>query len=347
MTSQSPREYYYTYYSYEEWGRGYIGSRGCKCLPEKDINYFGSFKDKSFRPTQKIILDIYKTREQALEAEVILHDFYDVANNPHFANRAKQTSTKFYYIVPFEEASRRGIINGLKHKQNKTGVCGRSKEQMSKDGKKATERARELGVGVYGFTLEQNSKNGKKGVKKAKELGVGIFGLTFDERSKNSKINYDNGKGLASLTTEQKIERSKKAGNKNVETGHIVELGKKMGKSHKENKTGIFGLSTEQISENGKIGGLLSYEMKVGVHGRTKEQMIEDGKKGGSISGKKNYENGIGIASITKEERKEIVAKTNSQKWMCLETGYITTSGPLTAYQRARGIDTSKRKRIE
>jgi hypothetical protein len=39
--------------------------------------------------------------------------------------------------------------------------------------------------------------------------------------------------------------------------------------------------------------------------------------------------------------------KTNSQKWMCLETGYITTSGPLTSYQNARGIDTSKRKRIE
>jgi len=61
---------------------------------------------------------------------------------------------------------------------------------------------------------------------------------------------------------------------------------------------------------------------------------------------KKNYENGIGLASITREERKQIVEKTNSQKWMCLETGYITTSGPLTKYQRAKGIDTSKRVRI-
>jgi hypothetical protein len=32
---------------------------------------------------------------------------------------------------------------------------------------------------------------------------------------------------------------------------------------------------------------------------------------------------------------------------MCSETGYITTSGPLSIYQRKRGIDTSKRKRIE
>ena len=47
-----------------------------------------------------------------------------------------------------------------------------------------------------------------------------------------------------------------------------------------------------------------------------------------------------------KEERKEIVAKTNSQRWMCLETGFITSAGNLVQYQRARGIDTSKRKRI-
>ena len=87
----------------------------------------------------------------------------------------------------------------------------------------------------------------------------------------------------------------------------------------------------------GLIGGELSYKMKVGIHARSKEQKIEDGKKG--------YSNGL--ASMTKEERQKIVVKTNSQKWMCLETGYITTSGPLTLYQNKRGINTSKRKLIE
>ena len=38
---------------------------------------------------------------------------------------------------------------------------------------------------------------------------------------------------------------------------------------------------------------------------------------------------------------------TNSQKWICTETGYVTTSGALTHYQRKRNIDTSKRKRID
>ena len=91
-------KHFYVYYSYEEYGRGYIGKRECECLPEKDINYLGSFHDKSFYPTQKIILETFDSVEEALEAEIILHDFYEVDKNPHFANRAKQTSTKFYYI---------------------------------------------------------------------------------------------------------------------------------------------------------------------------------------------------------------------------------------------------------
>ncbi len=93
---KTPREYYYTYYSYEEWGRGYFGSRGCKCLPEEDVKYFGSFKDKTFKPTQKIILkDDYATREEAYADEIILQQYYKVVENPHFANRSYQTNVKF------------------------------------------------------------------------------------------------------------------------------------------------------------------------------------------------------------------------------------------------------------
>jgi hypothetical protein len=89
--------YFYVYYSYEEWGRGYIGKRECKCLLQEDVKYFGSFKDKSFRPTQKIILEVFSSREEALEAEIFLHNFFEVDVNPHFANKAKQTSKKFSF----------------------------------------------------------------------------------------------------------------------------------------------------------------------------------------------------------------------------------------------------------
>jgi hypothetical protein len=37
---------------------------------------------------------------------------------------------------------------------------------------------------------------------------------------------------------------------------------------------------------------------------------------------------------------------TNNQLWMCLDTGYVTTSGPLTRYQKSRGIDTSHRRKL-
>jgi len=70
------KKYFYVYYSYEEYGRGYIGKRECKCLPEEDIKYFGSFTDKTFKPTQKIILKTFGSVEDALEVESILHDFY-------------------------------------------------------------------------------------------------------------------------------------------------------------------------------------------------------------------------------------------------------------------------------
>ena len=92
--------------------------------------------------------------------------------------------------------------------------------------------------------------------------------------------------------------------------------------------SGIAKLTAEQRSENskrsGKIGGKVQGEinkkLKLGVCGRSKEQMSIDAKKGG--------------------------LKTNTQKWICLETGYISTPGPLTLYQNHRGIDITKRVKI-
>lgn len=97
------QKYFYVYYSYEEWGRGYIGRRECYCPPKEDINYFGSFRDKTFNPTQKIILEIFNSREEAIQAEIDLHNFYEVHNNPHFANKAKSSSTGFYVCMIGED----------------------------------------------------------------------------------------------------------------------------------------------------------------------------------------------------------------------------------------------------
>ena len=98
----------------------------------------------------------------------------------------------------------------------------------------------------------------------------------------------------------------------------------KGGMKCKENKVGIFSLTREQRSENGKMSLNKAKKLGTGFFALSQEQLYEicknAGKKGSKI--------------------------TNSQKWKCLETGFVSTSGPLTRYQRKREIDTSKRMRI-
>ena len=261
---ETPKEYYYTYYSYEEWGRGYFGSRGCKCLPEEDVKYLGSSKDKTFKPKYKIILkDDYATREEAYADEIILQEYYKVVENPHFANRAYQTTSKFYYIPSTEQAIEIGKLGGQK--------------------------AKELGVGFHSLSKEQLSENSKNMIEKCRKNGTGIFTTTSEQKSKGGKI---------------------------------------VGEMNKELERGIFSMTTEELSVAGKMGGKRAVELKVGAHGRTKEQMIADGKK------------------VPKSARIRAGKTTSSQRWMCLETGYITTPGALTHYQRAKKIDTLKRVRL-
>jgi hypothetical protein len=82
--------FFYTYYSYEPYGRGYIGSRGSSVEPSVDF-YMGSYTDETFNPTEKIIISIHETREDAHLAEIKLHEFFSVGENPHFANKVKST----------------------------------------------------------------------------------------------------------------------------------------------------------------------------------------------------------------------------------------------------------------
>jgi len=119
--------YHYVYYSYEEWGRGYIGSRSCNCLPTNDVLYLGSFKDKSFKPTKKIILDLFETRQEALRAEILLHEFYNVGINSHFANKAKLTSTGFNtFGMQYSKESKQKMSRAQKNRSS------RSKETRQK-----------------------------------------------------------------------------------------------------------------------------------------------------------------------------------------------------------------------
>jgi hypothetical protein len=114
----------------------------------------------------------------------------------------------------------------------------------------------------------------------------------------------------------------------------------------------------DYLKECGRRNGKSTYNKKVGIFAMSKERRSEisknAGKIGGKIGGKTSYEKGVGFFALSTEELYNIRQNagkqgskiTNSQKWMCLETGFITTSGALTRYQQKRNIDTSKRKRI-
>ena len=149
-------KHFYVYYSYEEYGRGYIGKRECKGLPQEDINYFGSFKDKTFSPTQKIILETFENVEEALEAEFALHDFYEVDKNSHFANRAKQTSKKFYCSMSGENnpSKRPEVRQKLKEARNKRITTDETKKKMSEAHKGRS--------GTYGMRGKKHSEETKQ-----------------------------------------------------------------------------------------------------------------------------------------------------------------------------------------
>lgn len=197
------------------------------------------------------------------------------------------------------------------------------RENGRKIGHKISKYLIENKLGIHGWTKEQFVENGRKRGNRAYELGIGIH----------------------SLTPEQRKENGKKAGNRAYELG-----------------VGIHALTPEQKGEAGKIGGKIggkisgnkNKELCKGYCGLTKEERSKYGKQGGKISGKivgpQNRDLNRGICGMSKEEKSDAGKNgsktTNSQKWMCIETGFISTPGPLTHYQKSKGIDISKRIKL-
>ena len=197
----------------------------------------------------------------------------------------------------------------------------------------------ELKIGMFKLTTDERRELGKRNGQKIYENGIGIHGFTTEQRKENGKRNYENGTAFRSLTTEERIEIGRRNGKKNYENGvgihgFTTEQKSEIGKRNYENGVGAHGLTTEQRRENGKR----NYELKIGFHSFTTEQRQEFGRK--------NCENGIGIHGLTTEQRSENSKRTQSQRFMCLETGFISSPTGLTNYQKKRDIDTSKRVKI-
>lgn len=190
------KKYHYTYYSYEEFGRGYIGKRTCKWKPEEDVKYFGSYTDETFKPTQKIILGTYDTAEEALADEIKLQHFFQVVPNPHFANQVYQTSTKFracYELLTDEQ----------KEKQRKA-VREWQKSIPSNIRTEMVKKSWES------FTPEQRSKRAKKAssaltTEQRREISRNVQAQRTPEQRKQTAI-----KASRSLSSEQRAELARK-----------------------------------------------------------------------------------------------------------------------------------------
>ena len=179
----------YVYYSYEEWGRGYIG---VKFNSDPDIDgYYGTYYDKAFSPTQKILLGCYRTKEEALEAEITLHSFFEVDKNPHFANQSRQASTRFFYDATgrkHSEETKRKI--GESNRRAMLGITGPS---HSRWGKKHSEETKEkIRQKALGRKHTEDTREKLSKPKKGRELQVGenapTYGLLWWVNSNNETV---------------------------------------------------------------------------------------------------------------------------------------------------------------
>jgi len=80
----------------------YIGVRSSTVKPEEDTNYRSSsntlkvaLKEIGHENFKKEILSIWETRKLAIEEEIRLHKFYDVAVNPEYYNQSRQLHSGF------------------------------------------------------------------------------------------------------------------------------------------------------------------------------------------------------------------------------------------------------------
>ena len=127
-------------------------------------------------------------------------------------------------------------------------------------------------------------------------------------------------------------------GQQAVATGHSgwvyvshqtrVENGRKVGKRNREQQTGLFAATPEEWGARNRVNGA----------------------KGCNAAGRSTFEKKVGLFGLSeaeKEARNRKGAKVlNGMFAVCLETGYLSTLGPLAKWQRARGIDPARRVRL-
>lgn len=171
--------------------------------------------------------------------------------------------------------------------------------------------------------------------------GEGVSGSQWTEERRRSFSEYK--KKNPSIMSDEYIERLRKR-MKNF--SHTEESKMKISKSNIGRKW-----SEESLENISKVRKEMYKNGLGALANLTPEQRREATKKANET----NKRNKTGAWGLTTEERKERGEKNyhrtlgivNSTMWKCLITGKIANAGALTNYQKARGIDTTQRERVE
>jgi len=112
------RNYHILYLSFEEGptGRSYVGAHSTDDLYD---GYLGSFTDKTFNPSGRIIIEYHKSRVSLLRAEETLQKVLDVVKDPHYANQSIQHGSGFTYGFLGKSHSKEFIENLAKRNQER------------------------------------------------------------------------------------------------------------------------------------------------------------------------------------------------------------------------------------
>ncbi len=110
----------------------------------------------------------------------------------------------------------------------------------------------------------------------------------------------------------------------------------------------------ETLVENGRRNSAKLIAEKRGIHGATPEQRSAwnkvNGQKGAPAAGRSTFEKGVGLFAMSEAEKdarnKKGAKVLNGLFAVCLETGYLSTLGPLARWQKARGVDPARRVRL-
>lgn len=206
--------YHYTYIITYTDNKQYIGVRTSKCLPEDDISYIGSSKhtpNELFKSKQ--ILNVFKTRKEAVENEIKLHNQYSVSTSQNFYNKAKQTSTRFDTTgIKLSDEHKELLSKKLKNRI----INEEHKQKISKSltGRKRTdEEIKNIKIGIAKSIPNRkprvvSDEEKQRKSEKLKGIPTGRKGEEYDKEYRldkySSRLKYPNKYEWINITTKQK-----------------------------------------------------------------------------------------------------------------------------------------------